>query len=189
MDRVERQCTACRKKGGKSSFIRIVKTPENEILIDPHQNINGRGVYFCPQVACIVKAHKADLIAANFKIKVDKTIYIKLAEMINSLETKSIKSLLGMAKKSGRLVLGLESVRAAINKNKARVVVISPDISGPSREKLEKLCSHTAVPVIQFTDSQPMDVVVGKVNCRAVAITDKMMAEVILSRSNYRGNE
>ena len=41
----QRTCIACRKTQGKREFIRIVRTPEGEVRIDPTGKQAGRGAY------------------------------------------------------------------------------------------------------------------------------------------------
>ena len=53
-----RTCIGCGKKCGKQELIRIVRTSEGAILIDPEQKQNGRSVYLCRQMSCLEKAQK-----------------------------------------------------------------------------------------------------------------------------------
>src|SRR5512137_426826 len=41
----QRTCIACRKTQGKREFVRIVRTPEGEVRIDPTGKQAGRGAY------------------------------------------------------------------------------------------------------------------------------------------------
>ena len=40
-----RQCTGCREMKSKKEMIRVLKTPENEIVLDATGRKNGRGAY------------------------------------------------------------------------------------------------------------------------------------------------
>ena len=42
-----RQCTGCREMKSKKEMIRVLKTPENEIVLDATGRKNGRGAYVC----------------------------------------------------------------------------------------------------------------------------------------------
>lgn len=48
----QRTCIACRNKGDKRGLIRIVRTPERQIEIDPTGKRNGRGAYLCHRQDC-----------------------------------------------------------------------------------------------------------------------------------------
>ena len=40
-----RQCTGCREMKSKKEMIRVLRTPENEIVLDATGRKNGRGAY------------------------------------------------------------------------------------------------------------------------------------------------
>jgi predicted RNA-binding protein YlxR (DUF448 family) len=42
----------CREKDAKRGFVRIVRTPEEGLQIDPTGKRNGRGAYLCSQFSC-----------------------------------------------------------------------------------------------------------------------------------------
>ena len=55
----QRQCVGCRTKRDKRDLLRIVKTPEGEIVLDATGKKAGRGVYVCPDPECLRKARKS----------------------------------------------------------------------------------------------------------------------------------
>ena len=48
----ERTCVACGLKRPKGNLIRIVRTPEGEILVDLRGKSAGRGAYLCESPTC-----------------------------------------------------------------------------------------------------------------------------------------
>ncbi|WP_042317338.1 RNase P modulator RnpM [Desulfofarcimen acetoxidans] len=55
----QRMCVGCQEMKPKKEMIRVVKTPENSIEIDPTGKRAGRGAYVCPSLECLQKAIKA----------------------------------------------------------------------------------------------------------------------------------
>ena len=53
-----RMCVACREMKPKRELIRVVRTPEGEIVADETGRKNGRGAYLCRSEACLNKALK-----------------------------------------------------------------------------------------------------------------------------------
>jgi predicted RNA-binding protein YlxR (DUF448 family) len=49
-------CVACREHDAKRGLIRIVRTPEGAVEIDPTGKRNGRGAYLCHNPACWERA-------------------------------------------------------------------------------------------------------------------------------------
>ena len=47
----QRQCVGCREMKDKKALLRIVKTPEGDILLDATGKKSGRGAYVCPDRA------------------------------------------------------------------------------------------------------------------------------------------
>ncbi|MBQ3066148.1 MAG: YlxR family protein [Clostridia bacterium] len=55
----ERKCVGCNERRSKSELVRILRTPEGEILIDRTGKKSGRGAYLCRSSTCFAKAHRA----------------------------------------------------------------------------------------------------------------------------------
>ena len=53
-----RMCVACREMKPKKELIRVVRTPEGEIVADETGRKNGRGAYLRRSEACLNKALK-----------------------------------------------------------------------------------------------------------------------------------
>ena len=53
-----RMCVGCREMKPKKELIRVVRTPEGEIVADETGRKNGRGAYLCRSEACLNKALK-----------------------------------------------------------------------------------------------------------------------------------
>ena len=77
-----RKCLGCGASKEKKELIRIVKTPEDEIIVDTTGKINGRGAYICNDVDCLDKALKNRSINKSLKAEVTIEIYEKLKEKV-----------------------------------------------------------------------------------------------------------
>lgn len=53
-----RMCVGCREMKPKKELLRVVRTPEDEILIDFTGKKSGRGAYVCPEETCLQRAVK-----------------------------------------------------------------------------------------------------------------------------------
>ncbi len=78
----QRMCVACREKKDKFDLVRIVKTPESEVLIETKKRVNGRGAYLCNKIECIEKAKKTNALGNALDIKVPEEIYEDLKRNI-----------------------------------------------------------------------------------------------------------
>ena len=75
-----RQCVGCGEMKDKKSMYRVIKTPENEIILDKTGRKNGRGAYLCPDMECLKKAIKSKGLERSLKVKIPEDIYAKLEE-------------------------------------------------------------------------------------------------------------
>jgi len=48
----QRTCVACRSTDAKRTLIRLVRTPEGSVDVDPTGKRAGRGAYLCARVRC-----------------------------------------------------------------------------------------------------------------------------------------
>ncbi|MDD6276821.1 MAG: YlxR family protein [Clostridia bacterium] len=80
-----RKCTGCGEMKPKKELVRIVKTPENEILLDLTGKKNGRGAYICPNPDCLKKARKAKRIERSFQCEIPNEVYEDMERELSKL--------------------------------------------------------------------------------------------------------
>lgn len=66
-----RMCVACREHDTKRGLIRIVRSPEGEVALDPTGRRNGRGAYLCHAPACWERALRAGLLNRALNTVID----------------------------------------------------------------------------------------------------------------------
>ena len=75
-----RQCVGCREMKDKKALIRVVKTPEDEIVLDTTGKKSGRGAYVCPNTDCLKRAIKSKALERGFETAIPQEVYDKLLE-------------------------------------------------------------------------------------------------------------
>ncbi len=58
-----RTCVGCRGATAKRELVRIVRTLEGKVEVDPTGKRSGRGAYICPRYQCWEEALKKDRLA------------------------------------------------------------------------------------------------------------------------------
>ena len=53
-----RMCVGCREMKEKKELIRVVRSPEGEVSLDPVGKKSGRGAYVCRSAECLKRAIK-----------------------------------------------------------------------------------------------------------------------------------
>lgn len=81
-----RQCIGCQQQKEKKSLIRVVRTPEHDIVIDPTGKKSGRGAYVCRDAACMAHVRKKKAFNRAFKMNVPDDIYERLEQELAGSE-------------------------------------------------------------------------------------------------------
>jgi predicted RNA-binding protein YlxR (DUF448 family) len=76
----ERRCTGCGEHFPKSTLIRVLRTPEGEIVLDTTGKRSGRGAYICKNSSCLKKARKARRLESSLECHIPDEVYDKLEE-------------------------------------------------------------------------------------------------------------
>ena len=81
-----RTCIGCGAVKPKKELIRIVLTPEGELLADRTGRANGRGAYLCDDPACLGKAIRKKSLVRAFRTQVPAEAAARLAAEIGGPE-------------------------------------------------------------------------------------------------------
>lgn len=81
-----RQCTGCREMKSKKEMMRVIKTAENEIVLDATGKKNGRGAYVCFSRECLEKAIKNHGLERSLKSPIPSEVYENLKKEFEAIE-------------------------------------------------------------------------------------------------------
>lgn len=81
-----RQCTGCREMKNKKDMIRVVKTADDQILLDLTGKQNGRGAYVCKNEECLQKAMKTKGLERSLKTRIPEDVFAELVEEMKKIE-------------------------------------------------------------------------------------------------------
>lgn len=71
----------------KKEMLRVIKTPEEDILLDSTGRKNGRGAYICFSEDCLEMAVKNRGLERSLKMQIPKEVYDRLKEEMKAVET------------------------------------------------------------------------------------------------------
>ena len=83
-----RKCTGCGEQKAKKELVRVVKTPNGEILLDLTGKASGRGAYICNNAECLKKARKSKRIDRTFEMTIPDEVYKQMEEEISKDDNK-----------------------------------------------------------------------------------------------------
>jgi len=67
-------------------LVRIVRTPDGDVVIDTSGKANGRGAYLCRQLQCWEQAIRKERLAAALKTKIEKVAREQLTAFAQTLK-------------------------------------------------------------------------------------------------------
>ncbi len=83
----ERRCIGCGETKPKPELIRVVRSPEGEVSLDPTGKKSGRGAYLCRSAKCLQRAIKSRQLSRNLECEIPEDIGEKLLSVIESVRS------------------------------------------------------------------------------------------------------
>ena len=101
---------------------------------------------------------------------------------------EKILTLLGFAAKSGNLSYGMQSAKYSVLGKKAKLVLVSYEISEKSRKEMAFVCDKSAVKcvVLEEFDINTVSAAIGR-KCGILSVNDNQFASAVL-KTLYGGN-
>lgn len=81
-----RKCAGCGIMADKKSLIRVILTPEDEVVLDKTGKKNGRGAYICNNRECLKKAVKSKGLEKSLKHAIPAEVYERLNKEFDEVE-------------------------------------------------------------------------------------------------------
>ena len=75
-----RMCVVCREMKPKNECIRVVRTTDDNYVIDETGKMNGRGAYVCKNTKCLDKCLKTKALNKAFKHSISDEVYCSIKE-------------------------------------------------------------------------------------------------------------
>lgn len=76
-----RTCVVSREHLPKQELIRVVRTPEGNVIIDASGKANGRGAYVKKDIEVINKARKSKILERTLEVTINDEVYNELEKM------------------------------------------------------------------------------------------------------------
>lgn len=83
-----RQCVGCGEMKNKKEMLRVIKTAEEEILLDTTGKKNGRGAYICPNGECLKKAIKSKGLERSLKTAIPQEVIENLTKEMENIAAR-----------------------------------------------------------------------------------------------------
>ncbi|MCI5510723.1 MAG: YlxR family protein [Oliverpabstia sp.] len=81
-----RKCIGCNEMKNKKEMIRVLKTTDDQIILDATGKKNGRGAYLCFSKECLQKAMKGKGLERSLKMPIPQEVYESLERKLDTIE-------------------------------------------------------------------------------------------------------
>lgn len=78
-----RMCVVTREKLPKAELVRVVRTPEGNVIIDESGKANGRGAYLKKDKDVFLKAQKNKILNRVLEVEVPDKVFEELNDLLN----------------------------------------------------------------------------------------------------------
>ena len=82
-----RKCIGCNEIKNKKEMLRVLKTTDNEIVLDATGKKNGRGAYLCFSKDCLKNAMKNKGLERSLKMPIPQEVYESLERELDTIES------------------------------------------------------------------------------------------------------
>jgi predicted RNA-binding protein YlxR (DUF448 family) len=130
----ERRCIVTMERREQGEMIRFVLSPDGHVMADLAARLPGRGAWVTASAEAIDLAVKKGAFSRAFKTQVK--VAPDLSVQTEILLAKRILDQLGLAKRSGDLILGFEQVREAVREARPGCLIEASDGSEDQRQKV-----------------------------------------------------
>ena len=79
-----RTCVITKEKCEKRNLLRVVRTPDGNIVYDETGKLNGKGAYLKKDKDVILKAQKAKVLDKILEVEIPENVYLELLERLNN---------------------------------------------------------------------------------------------------------
>ena len=77
-----RSCVITREKLPKQELVRVVRTPEGNVVVDVTGKANGRGAYLKRDLSVIEKAYNSRVLNKILEVEVPDSVFDELRKMV-----------------------------------------------------------------------------------------------------------
>lgn len=177
----ERRCIVSGETRPTSQMIRFVVGPEDEIYPDLAEKLPGRGIWVSGQRHMVEQAVKRGLFAKSAKARV----HVKgdLVELVEHLMQERLFQTLGLARRAGELITGLERVFEALDKGILDAIIEAQDAGKDGARKLRAKikASEEDISVLKGLGAEQMGLALGRANVVHAGVVYGSMSGKVLA--------
>ena len=162
-------------------MVRVVRSPEGEVLIDLKGRLPGRGAYLCIDRQCVENAVSRKQFDRAFKSSCQVQSVEQIVDALANEILGHMSSLLGMARKSASFVAGSNAILDALGRNNSlAVIVLAEDISQQIGEKVSYKAEQKKIKTVKLFNKLELGRILGRAERSVVGLPGGKLADAFL---------
>ena len=174
-----RKCAVTGEIADRGTLLRFVLDPAGQVTFDMGKRLPGRGIWLIPKRDVLETAVKKNAFARSAKSEAGIP-----ADLVDRVETQVRQTLLdrlGLARRSGALVVGTEKTKDKLKQGKLRLLVLASDGSEKTLDPLIRIAEDTATAVLRSETAHTLAQALGRATAVCSGVTDARLAKTILA--------
>ncbi len=98
------------------------------------------------------------------------------------IDKEKIMGLIGLSMKAGKVIFGTEAVTEAVERKKAKLIIVAEDAADRTILNFKKLAEKQKLLFVIWGTEQELSRAIGKENKVVIGIKDKNLANAIIKR-------
>ena len=173
----QRKCAVTGESADRSDMLRFVLDPAGQVTFDMGKRLPGRGIWLIPRQDVLETAVKKNAFARS--AKTEASVPADLAVRVETQIRQIMLDRLGLARRSGALVVGTEKTKDKLRQGKLRLLVLASDGSPNTLDPMIRIAEDTATAVLRSETAQILAQALGRATAVCSGVTDAGMAKTI----------
>lgn len=175
----QRKCAVTQQVADRDALLRFVLDPAGCVTFDSGKRLPGRGIWLTPQRDVLETAVKKNVFGRA--AKAPATVPGNLVARVEQQIRKTKLDRLGLARRSGALIVGTEKTRDKLRQGKLALLVLASDGSPQTTAPLVHLAGQTQTEVLVSESALELAQALGRATAVCSGVLDARMAAIILA--------
>ena len=175
----QRKCAVTNQVADRDVLLRFVLDQDGCVTFDSGKRLPGRGIWLTPHRDVLETAVKKNAFAraAKTPARVPGDLVSKVEQQVR----KTKLDRLGLARRSGALIVGTEKTRDKLRQGKLALLVLASDGSPQTTAPLIHLAGQTGTEVLVSESAETLAQALGRATAVCSGVLDARMAATILA--------
>lgn len=183
-DAPKRACVGCGRRRGQAELVRFSCGPAGlQVHLEPGE---GRGAYICPDLTCLGRAVTRKALQKALGGDLGPLSVQRLREAIHQAVLQRITRILGVARRTRRVVTGVSTVAETLERGGLRLVFSSRDAFPGPGAAFQAEAERRGIPVVTIFSPGDLHSAFGGPSHGAIGLLDGGCAEGVLRSLRYR---